>query len=134
MTVTINGDTTVEANETFAVNLSAVSGATIADASGQGTIVNDDTAPPVLPTLSIADVVVTEGNAATTATFTVTLSAAAAGAVTVNYATSDGTATAGSDYTTTSGALSFAAGETTKTITVAIIGRHRSSRPTRLSP
>ena len=120
--VIINGDTTVEPNETFAVNLSAVSGATLADASGQGTIVNDDIAPPVLPTLSIADVAVTEGNAATTATFTVTLSAAAASAVTVNYATADGTATAGSDYTIASGVLSFAAGEISKTVTVAIVG------------
>jgi hypothetical protein len=122
VSVTIAGDTTVEPNETFVVNLSAPSGATLADATGQGTITNDDVAPPVVPTLSIADVAVTEGNAATTATFTVTLSAAASGAVTANYATADGTATAGSDYTATNGTLSFAAGETTKTITVAIVG------------
>ncbi|HUQ11997.1 MAG TPA: Calx-beta domain-containing protein [Steroidobacteraceae bacterium] len=118
--VAINGDTAVEADETFAVTLSAVSGATLADASAQATIVNDDVAPP--PTMSIADVTVTEGNAPVTATFTVTLSAAAAGAVTVNYATADGTALAGSDYTAASGTLSFAPGETSKSIDVIIGG------------
>ena len=120
--VTITGDTAVEPDETFVVTLSAPGGATLADATGQGTISNDDIAPPVLPTLSIADVVVAEGNAATTATFTVTLSAAAAGVVTASYSTADGTATAGSDYTAATGALSFAAGETTKTLSVAIAG------------
>jgi len=122
VSVAIRGDASIEPSETFAVILSAASGATLADASGQGTIVNDDVAPPILPTLSIADVVVTEGNAASTATFTVTLSAAAAGAVTVNYASADGTATAGSDYTAATGTLTFAAGETAKAISVAIAG------------
>ncbi len=55
-----------------------------------------------------------------TATITVNLSAATTVAVSVDYATSDGTAVAGTDYTTTSGTLNFAAGETTKTFTVAI--------------
>ena len=45
ITVTVNGDTTVEPNETFVVDLSSPSGATIADAQGQGTITNDDTRP-----------------------------------------------------------------------------------------
>jgi len=49
ITVAIAGDTTVEANETFTVNLSAASGATIADASATGTIVNNDVAPPPAP-------------------------------------------------------------------------------------
>ncbi len=52
-----------------------------------------------------------EGNAGTAAlTFTVTLGAASAQVVTVNYATADGTALAGSDYTATSGTLTFAPG------------------------
>jgi hypothetical protein len=46
VSVTINGDTTVEPGETFTIDLSAASGATIADASGQGSITNDDSAPP----------------------------------------------------------------------------------------
>ena len=52
--------------------------------------------------------------------FTVSLSAASDGEVTVDYATSDGTATAGSDYTATSGTLAFQAGEVTKTISVPV--------------
>ena len=75
------------------------------------------------PALSINDVTVTEGNSGTTtATFTVALSAAAASAVTVNYATADSSATAGSDYVGTSGTLTFAVGETTKSIAVTIDG------------
>ncbi len=53
--------------------------------------------------------------------FAVTLSRAASGAVSVDYATADGTATAGEDYTATSGTLTFAAGETAKTVSVAIL-------------
>lgn len=76
-----------------------------------------------VPNLSINDVSVTEGNAgATTATFTATLSAAASGAVTVNYATADGTAISGGDYVTGSGTLTFAAGQTTKTVIVTVNG------------
>ena len=69
---------------------SGPAGATLADAQATGTITNDDVAP--LPTLSINDVTVTEGNAGTIAAqFTVTLSAASSSTVTVNYATADGT-------------------------------------------
>jgi hypothetical protein len=79
--------------------------------------------PPTLPSLSIDDVSVTEGNSgSTSATFTVTLSAASASAVSVGYATADGTATAGSDYTATSGTLTIAAGGTSGTISVPVLG------------
>ncbi|MFZ6820684.1 Calx-beta domain-containing protein, partial [Undibacterium sp. Ji22W] len=70
------------------------------------------------PSLSINDVIVNE--AAGTATFTVTLSAASGQTVSVGYNTSNGTATAGSDYTATSGTLTFNPGVTTQTITVNI--------------
>ena len=64
-----------------------------------------------------------EGNSGTTPfVFTVTLSAASASTVTVNFATADGTATAGSDYVATSGTLSFAPGIVTQTITVSVVG------------
>ena len=56
------------------------------------------------------------------AVFTVSLSALSTTPVTVNYATADGTATAGSDYQSMSGTLTFAPGETSKTITVQVIG------------
>jgi hypothetical protein len=79
--------------------------------------------PPPTPSLSISDVSVTEGNSgATSALFTVNLSAAASGPVTVKYATANGTAAAGSDYTAASGTLTFAAGERSKTINVAVLG------------
>jgi large repetitive protein len=119
LTVAVLGDTRNEANETFFMNLSTPSNATIADGQGQGTILNDDS----LPTLSINNVTVTEGNTGTTpAVFTVTLSAASSQTVTVNYATADGKATAGSDYTATAGTLTFTPGTTSQTITVAVLG------------
>ncbi|MFN8634902.1 MAG: Calx-beta domain-containing protein [Chloroflexota bacterium] len=75
------------------------------------------------PAFSIADVRIAEGNAgATTTSFTVTLAPASTGIVSVRYATSDGSATAPSDYTATSGLLSFEPGETSKTIAVPIVG------------
>ena len=54
ISVTVNGDTTVEPNETFLVNLSSPSGATLADAQGQGTITDDDTTPPPLGSEPVA--------------------------------------------------------------------------------
>jgi Ca2+-binding RTX toxin-like protein len=121
-TVAVNGDTVFEPNETFIATLSAATnGAAISDATGQGTITNDDAAP-VAGSVAINDVTVTEGNAGTVnATFTVTRTSGTA-AFSVNYATSDGTATAGSDYIAATGTLNFAAGETTKTFTVAVNG------------
>jgi hypothetical protein len=75
------------------------------------------------PTLSINSVAANEGNGGvTTFTFTVTLSAASATTVTVNFATADNTATAGSDYTATTGTLTFAPGVLTQTIAVAVLG------------
>ena len=68
------------------------------------------------PELSVANLTVDEG--AGTAEFTVTLDVVSGETVTVDYATSNGTAEAGSDYTATSGALSIAAGQTQMTIEV----------------
>jgi hypothetical protein len=116
--VTVNGDTTDEPNETFFVNVTNVSGATVGDNQGQGTIQNDDG-----PSLSINDVTVTEGTSGTptSAQFTVTLTGTITQTVTVNYATADDTAVAGSDYTATSGMLTFTpSGPSTQTITVQV--------------
>ena len=75
------------------------------------------------PSLSINDVKEFEGDSGTkTFAFTVTLSPASGSTVTVSYATLDGTATAGSDYTSASGTLTFAAGELTKTVNVTVSG------------
>ncbi|HEX8151439.1 MAG TPA: Calx-beta domain-containing protein [Pyrinomonadaceae bacterium] len=117
--VAVFGDTLDESNETFSFNIGSPTNATIADGQGIGTIKDDDGAP----SLSINDVTLAEGNSGTTAaTFTVTLAPASGQAVSVNYATADGTAAAGSDYAAASGTLNFAAGETTKSVTVNVNG------------
>ena len=74
--------------------------------------------PP--PALAVADAQAQEGTDATL-DFAVTLDKESTGTVTVEYATSDGTATAGSDYTAVSGTLTFAAGETEKTVSVPVL-------------
>ena len=119
VTVNVLGDLLVEANETFFVNLTAPTGATLADGQGLGTILNDD-----LPSLRISDLSKAEGQRGTSAFgFTVTLTPApTAGTVTVRYATADGTALAGSDYTAATGTLTFGVGQTTKTVTVNVTG------------
>ena len=118
LTVPVLGDTLDEPNETFTVTLSNPTNATLATAQATGTIVDDD-----VPLLSIGNVTVPEGNSGTTpATFTVNLSIASVFTVTVNFATANGTATAGSDYQATSGTLTFAPGTTTQTLTVPILG------------
>jgi len=110
--VNVNGDTTPERDETFALVLSNPSAGTIADGTGQATIVNDDK-----PHISVSNPHVTEKDGA--AVFTVSLDGAAA--VTVHYATADGSALAGSDYTGQSGTLSFARSDAAKTVSVPII-------------
>jgi hypothetical protein len=87
--VTVNGDLAIEANETFSVNVNNVSGATVSDGQGQGTIHIDDS-----PALSLNDVSATETNSGTTTfTFTVTSSLPApAGGITFDIATADGAA------------------------------------------
>src|SRR6185503_11310676 len=121
VTVVVNGDATPEATETFFVNLTSVVGAAaVLDGQGQGAITDDDTP---IPTVSINDVTIAEGNAGpVSAVFNVTLSAAYTSPVTVAFATANGTATAGTDYVATSGTLTFAVGETVKTVTVAVSG------------
>jgi hypothetical protein len=121
VSIAINGDTTVEANETFFVDLSgATNGGTILDAQGTGTVLDDD-APPSVGNISIGDVTIAEGNSGTkTATFTVSRTGTTE--FTVDFATANGTATAGSDYVANAGTLSFAAGQATATISVTING------------
>jgi len=117
--VTINGETVFEPNETFNVNLSGATNATIADAQGVGTITNDDTQPAI----SINDVSVAEGNAGTSnAGFAVSLSNASSQTITVNFATANDTAIAGTHYVSTSGTLTFTPGTTTQPVSVQVNG------------
>src|SRR5437899_11269321 len=118
VTVTVNGDTKFEPDETFTVNLSGATNATITDNQGVGTIVNDDTQP----TISINDVSHNEGNSGTTSyDFTVSLSNASSATITVHYATADNSATvADADYVPASGTVTFAPGSTSQTVTVLV--------------
>src|SRR5262249_26395275 len=125
--IPIHGDRKVEPNEWFEVQLQRPKGATIAGSSSAKVTIIDSS-----PRISISDerVIATAGSGSTLMTFTVRLSAAYDLPVTVNYATSDGfedentplAAYAGQDYVATSGTLTFAPGETTKTISVEILG------------
>ena len=119
LAVPVMGDLNDEPNETFYVNLSSATNATISDSQGMATINDNDSAPSI----SIDDVSVTEGNTGSAnVSLTVSLSNASGYTVTVNYATANGTALSGSDYTAASGTLSFSAGQTTKTVSVAVLG------------
>ncbi|HEV7682951.1 MAG TPA: Calx-beta domain-containing protein [Pyrinomonadaceae bacterium] len=119
--VTVNGDTTFEANEFFLVNLTSPTNATISDSQATGIINNDDAQPTIA--LAIDNVSVAEGNAGTgTAGFTVSLSNPSSDTVTVNYATADGTATAGSDYVTAAGTVTFTPGQTSQPVNVTVNG------------
>jgi Calx-beta domain-containing protein len=120
VSVTIVNDALAEDDETFTSNLSnATGGIAIADAQGVGTIVNDD----LDPTVSVGNASVLEGDIGTaTLSLPVTLSGPSGREVDVDYATSGGTANAGSDYTAKSGTLVFAAGDTSKQIDVTVTG------------
>ncbi len=71
---------------------------------------------------SVSDPTTSEGNGSKDLNFTVTLSAASTQTVTVDYATADGTATAGSDYGPLAGTLTFKPGQLSKTVSVPVIG------------
>ncbi len=115
--VPILADRIQEANETFTVNLSSPTGASLGDGVGVGSIQNDDSAG-----LSVADAVVRERrNGQSSATFVVTLSPASGTTVTVNAGTAGGSATSGLDFTATSLPLTFDPGVTTRTITVPVL-------------
>ena len=119
ISVPIIGDRLPEPNETFAVNLSSPTNATIAAGQGVGTILDDE------PRISISDVTKLEGKKGqkTSFTFTVTLSVAYDQPVTMSYKTTDGTATTGdNDYVAQTGTITFNPGETSKTITIAVNG------------
>lgn len=78
--------------------------------------------PAPVPTITATDITLSEGDGNGTADFSVRLSAPSDKAVTVEYRTQDGSAVAGADYTATSGTLTFAAGETEKTLSVPVLG------------
>jgi hypothetical protein len=116
VTIFVAGDTKDEHHETYILGLSDAGGATLADARGVGTILDNDP----FPALSVDDVRQEEGDV--DALFHVSLSAPSGKTVTVRYASADGTALAPDDYAAASGMLGFAPGETEKTIAVRLNG------------
>lgn len=121
-TVTINGDTTAEMDETFKVILSSPSGAELGTSEAIGTITNDE---PILTIDSGSlSVVTTEGDSGSKSmNFTVKLSKASTEAVSVTVATTAGSATAGTDFTAVSQVFTFNPGDPlTKTFSVPILG------------
>src|SRR5262249_35300422 len=117
--VLVNGDRLAESNESFFVNLSGATYATIVQGQATCTIIDDE------PRISISDVTKYEGKKGQTThfTFTVTLSAAYNQPLTMSFRPVDGTAkTSDNDYVARTGTLTFALGETTKTITIVVNG------------
>ena len=116
--VSVLGDVLSEGNETVVLALSGISNANVATLSGTGTINDDDVAQ-----ISISDAGLTEGDSGSqNLQFTVSRSGNG-GAFSVDFATSNATATAGSDYTSSTGTLSFTAnGAPSQVINVPITG------------
>jgi hypothetical protein len=121
ITVNVSGDTTVEPNENFSVTLSNPSGASITTATATGTIQNDDTGLAIAPTNAVQP----EGDSGTKAfTFTVTRAGDTSGVSTADWAVSGNGGLDAADFggTLPTGAVSFAAGETSQVITVNVSG------------
>ena len=122
ITVPIYGNTVYDLPETFLVNLSSPTYATLATSTATGTIKNNNP----MPTISVSSPSVVESSnpsAAVLADFQVTLTCATDMPVTVAYATANGTALAGTAYTAQSGTLTFTpGGPTTQTVVVSVSG------------
>ena len=114
VSVSLLEDEIDEPNETFTVSLSSPENATIATGAADGTILDNDGAPQ----LSIAGATASEGG---DLDFVVALVGTSAESAAVSYATSDGTAIAGEDYRAISGTLTFADGESSRTLSVALL-------------
>jgi len=118
-TIPVIGDTAVESNETVVVQLSTSGSGIVATPTVTGTIVDDD--GPA--TIAVFGDSIHEGcEGRTPLDFEVDLSHPVSTPVTVQFATANGTATAGQDYEAASGTLTFAPGETHKDITIQILG------------
>src|SRR6478752_9860901 len=121
--IPVIGDNATEGDETFDVDLSAPLNATLGNATNAVTIVDNDPIPPGSAVLTVTGLKQREtGTGTTTFTFTVTRSGDTTTAVSVDYVTSDGTASASSDYAAASGNLAFATNQTIGTVDVNVNG------------
>lgn len=118
--ISVLGDTVEEADEIFTIQLTNPAGAPIIRATATATLVNDDFTPGF--TITGGSVLESDPGTETFLTYNVSLSPAATTATRVDYASTGGSATAGSDFIAASGTLDFAAGETSKSIVVTILG------------
>ena len=122
VTVPTADDSTAEAAETFTMALSSPSaGGSLGSPNSATATINDNDSAPACSgvTFSVAsDGAVTEG---TSAGFTISKAGTATGSCTIDYATADGSAVAGSDYSATSGTVTFLAGDASKSVTVTTI-------------
>lgn len=115
VTVVTLDDAVGEGDETVLFNLSGATGATISTSQGIGTITDNDGACSGVSFTIASNGAVTEG---TSSVFTVTKAGTTGSSCSVNYATANGSAIAGSDYTAKSGTLSFTSSQTSKTVSV----------------
>ncbi|REK07205.1 MAG: hypothetical protein DWQ36_12785 [Acidobacteria bacterium] len=115
--ISVTGDLVVEGDETFSLHLSPTDPEIVAS-DATGTILDDDSAA-----VGIDDVTMVEGDTGTTDfVFTISLTAPVEDAFDVGFQTIDQSATAGSDYTATSGSVSLGGGSSSQTVTVVVHG------------
>jgi chitinase len=126
LNISVLGDTIYEGTETFHLSLLAPTGPALLDpdlASATGRIEDNDPRPWPLLRFATESVALTEGHSGSKGMrFTVTLSEAATETVRVTFATADGSAVAGQDYTARSGTLTFAPGETRRDVNITVLG------------
>jgi hypothetical protein len=121
ITFTVTDDTMREPNNLVTLQLLNPANASLGANTYHGYTIIDNDAASATPFVGFAASSSSVAEASGSVSLPVSLSAPAAGVVTVDYATADGTALTGSDYTGTSGTLTFAPGETVKSITVPIL-------------
>ena len=126
ITITHEGDTSDESDENYSVSLTAPVNAVLSGEgpvlSATGVILDDESSANDLA-LFVSDPEIYETNSGQVeAIFEVTLSSPSESDITLNYATSNGTALAGQDYTSTSGTLTFLAGQTVAAVKVPVLG------------
>jgi Calx-beta domain len=117
ITVPITNDTDAESDETFTVTLSSPTLASLGSPSSATVTITDNDG---VQTLAFSSATASVGESVSPLNLIVTRTGDTTGVATVNYATSNGSASSGSDYTDTSGTLVFAAGDTSKNISVVI--------------
>jgi hypothetical protein len=114
----IRGNTLVQSNRFFLLNLSSATNATLARTQAVATIIDDD-----FRTISVSNVALLEGNVGiTNAVFNFSLTPPSATAVTFDYQTFDGSATAGSDYAAHAGTILFAPGVSNLSLSIPVFG------------